>query len=33
VNDVWTFERNVRASDPNWHLVATSGEAGEPKAG
>lgn len=33
VNDVWTFERNVRASDPNWHLVATSGQAGEPKAG
>jgi predicted lipid-binding transport protein (Tim44 family) len=33
VVDVWTFERNVRASDPNWRLVATSGEAGEPKAG
>lgn len=28
VMDVWTFERNVRASDPNWKLVATSGEAG-----
>lgn len=27
VTDVWTFERNVRASDPNWRLVATSGEA------
>jgi predicted lipid-binding transport protein (Tim44 family) len=27
VTDVWSFERNVRASDPNWHLVATSGEA------
>ena len=25
VTDVWTFERNVRASDPNWTLVATSG--------
>ena len=33
VNDVWTFERNVRTSDPNWRLVTTSGEAGEPKAG
>lgn len=33
VVDVWTFERNVKASDPNWRLVATSGEAGEPKAG
>jgi predicted lipid-binding transport protein (Tim44 family) len=28
VTDVWSFERNVRASDPNWTLVATSG--GEP---
>ncbi len=28
VTDVWSFERNVRASDPNWKLVATSG--GEP---
>jgi predicted lipid-binding transport protein (Tim44 family) len=27
VTDVWSFERNVRASDPNWRLVATSGEA------
>jgi predicted lipid-binding transport protein (Tim44 family) len=27
VTDVWSFERNVRASDPNWHLIATSGEA------
>jgi predicted lipid-binding transport protein (Tim44 family) len=25
VTDVWSFERNVRASDPNWTLVATSG--------
>lgn len=28
VVDVWTFERNVRAADPNWKLVGTSGEAG-----
>lgn len=28
VVDVWGFERKVRASDPNWRLVATSGEAG-----
>ncbi|MBV9061576.1 MAG: Tim44 domain-containing protein [Alphaproteobacteria bacterium] len=27
VTDVWSFERNVRATDPNWRLVATSGEA------
>jgi predicted lipid-binding transport protein (Tim44 family) len=26
VTDVWTFERDVRANDPNWHLVATSGD-------
>jgi predicted lipid-binding transport protein (Tim44 family) len=31
ITDIWTFERNVRASDPNWRLVATSGEA-EPRA-
>ena len=30
VTDVWSFERNVRASDPNWTLVATAG--GEPQA-
>jgi predicted lipid-binding transport protein (Tim44 family) len=30
VTDVWSFEHNVRASDPNWTLVATSG--GEPHA-
>jgi predicted lipid-binding transport protein (Tim44 family) len=30
VTDVWSFERNVRAGDPNWTLVATSG--GEPHA-
>ena len=30
VTDVWSFERNVRASDPNWTLVATSG--GETQA-
>jgi predicted lipid-binding transport protein (Tim44 family) len=26
VTDIWSFERNVRASDPNWTLVATSGD-------
>jgi len=26
VNDIWTFSRNLRARDPNWTLVATSGE-------
>jgi predicted lipid-binding transport protein (Tim44 family) len=30
VTDIWAFERNVRASDPNWTLVHTSGE--EPSA-
>lgn len=25
--DIWTFERDVRSADPNWRLVATSGEA------
>jgi predicted lipid-binding transport protein (Tim44 family) len=29
VTDVWTFERNLGASDPNWVLVATSGELPE----
>ncbi len=27
VTDVWTFARDTRASDPNWSLVATHGEA------
>jgi predicted lipid-binding transport protein (Tim44 family) len=27
VTDVWTFTRDVRARDPNWQLVATSGGA------
>jgi predicted lipid-binding transport protein (Tim44 family) len=27
VTDMWTFERDTRASDPNWRLIATSGEA------
>ena len=27
VTDVWTFARDVRARDPNWLLVATSGDA------
>jgi len=28
VTDVWTFTRDTRARDPNWTLVATSGEPG-----
>ncbi|HEV2562060.1 MAG TPA: Tim44/TimA family putative adaptor protein [Rhizomicrobium sp.] len=27
VSDIWTFDRDTRASDPNWTLVATHGEA------
>ncbi|MEO8302279.1 MAG: Tim44/TimA family putative adaptor protein [Rhizomicrobium sp.] len=27
--DVWTFERNLGSSDPNWLLVATSGDLPE----
>jgi predicted lipid-binding transport protein (Tim44 family) len=26
VTDVWTFSRDVKARDPNWTLVATSGD-------
>lgn len=26
VTDVWTFSRDTRARDPNWMLIATSGE-------
>lgn len=26
VTDVWTFSRDARARDPNWSLIATSGE-------
>jgi predicted lipid-binding transport protein (Tim44 family) len=26
VTDVWTFNRDTRARDPNWTLVATSGD-------
>lgn len=26
VTDIWTFSRDARARDPNWTLVATSGE-------
>ncbi len=26
VTDIWTFERDVTASDPNWRLVATGSE-------
>lgn len=27
--DVWTFERNLDSADPNWILVATSGDGPE----
>jgi predicted lipid-binding transport protein (Tim44 family) len=26
---VWTFERNLDSADPNWVLVATSGDVPE----
>jgi predicted lipid-binding transport protein (Tim44 family) len=26
VSDVWTFARDLRARDPNWTLIATSGD-------
>ena len=26
LTDVWTFERNLDSADPNWLLVATSGD-------
>lgn len=26
VNDVWTFTRDVKSSDPNWTVVATHGD-------
>jgi predicted lipid-binding transport protein (Tim44 family) len=26
VTDVWTFSRDTKTRDPNWTLVATSGE-------
>ena len=26
VTDVWTFARDTRSRDPNWHLISTSGE-------
>lgn len=29
VTDVWTFERNLDAADPNWTLIATSGDLPE----
>lgn len=29
VTDVWTFERNLGSADPNWTLVATSGDLPE----
>jgi predicted lipid-binding transport protein (Tim44 family) len=27
VSDVWTFARRIGAADPNWTLIATSGDA------
>jgi predicted lipid-binding transport protein (Tim44 family) len=29
ITDVWTFERNLYSGDPNWMLVATSGDLPE----
>ena len=29
VTDVWTFERNLDNADPNWTLIATSGDLPE----
>jgi predicted lipid-binding transport protein (Tim44 family) len=29
VTDVWTFERNLDSADPNWALIATSGDLPE----
>jgi predicted lipid-binding transport protein (Tim44 family) len=29
VTDVWTFERDLDSADPNWVLVATSGDLPE----
>jgi predicted lipid-binding transport protein (Tim44 family) len=29
VADVWTFERNLDSADPNWALIATSGDLPE----
>ena len=29
VTDIWTFERNLDSADPNWILVATSGDLPE----
>ena len=29
VTDVWTFERNLDSPDPNWTLIATSGDLPE----
>jgi predicted lipid-binding transport protein (Tim44 family) len=28
VEDIWTFERDVSARDPNWKLVSTDDEIG-----
>ncbi len=32
VGDIWTFSRRLGAADPNWVLVATSGEFAEGPA-
>jgi len=29
VTDVWTFDRNLDSADPNWTLIATSGDLPE----
>jgi predicted lipid-binding transport protein (Tim44 family) len=29
ITDVWTFERNLDSTDPNWTLIATSGDLPE----
>ena len=29
ITDVWTFGRNLDSADPNWTLVATSGDLPE----
>ena len=29
VIDVWSFERNLDSTDPNWVLAATSGDVPE----
>ena len=33
VEDIWTFERNIRDRDPNWRLVKTGGAQGGAQNG